>query len=77
MLDEFPEQSLVGLMREFTLTFMQWCGDACAQSQSILHSAIMASSAAVQHICFISIFLILFIFTTRISFVADVALLLY
>ena len=77
MLVEFPERSLVGLMREFTLTFMQWLGDACAQSQPILHSAIMASYAAAQHVCCIGVLLILFIFTTRISFVADVALLLY
>jgi hypothetical protein len=42
-------------MREFTLTFMQWWGDACAQSQPILHSAIMASSAAAQHVCFVGI----------------------
>jgi hypothetical protein len=55
VLDEFQERSLMGLMREFTLTFMQWWGDACAQSQPILHSAIMASSAAAQHVCFVGI----------------------
>ena len=55
MLVEFPERSLVGLMREFTLTFMQWLGDACAQSQPILHSAILASYAAAQHVCCVDI----------------------
>ena len=42
VLNQFQERSLLGLMREFTLTFMQWWGDACAQSQPVLHSAVMA-----------------------------------
>jgi hypothetical protein len=76
--DEFQERSLLGLMREFTLTFMQWWGDACAQSQPILHSAVMAflCHCSARLLAFWR-FLVLFIFTTRITFVADVALLLY
>ena len=73
---ESQERSLLRLMREFTLMYMQWWGDACAQSQPILHSAIMAvfclSLARPLHCHYF-----LFIFTTRITFVADVAVLLY
>ena len=77
VVDEFQERSLLGLMREFTLTFMQWWGDACAQSQPILPSAIMAFFSCIsarpphQH------HFGLVYYTTRITFVANVALLFY
>ena len=75
--DEVQERSLLGLMREFTLTFMQWWVMLVLNPNPSCLQPSWADFAAAKHVCSHLAIFGFICYTSRINFVVDVALLLY